>query len=478
MITTPGDLDGLIADCGRRGETLGRPRGRWTKPQRALFDSPYRVTVWRGANGIGKSVALAELTRRSLGAELYWQRPGPNVTLLVGKTWAQLGSTLKYLWGTIDRRWFKGTIRFEAGGLKGQRMQVFDIVDGPCKGGELRCGIFRAENLAGPRASTVISDEPIPESVYNELWPRLLGRGGRIYMGFTTTIGTEAKLDYLWDLVDDDSKPWAGELVTELSLEAVTLEGGLVPVSWMTAQEIAEFEDGLSAIERDMRMGRTRHPRMDSAYFSAWGPHLVMDPQRMDSEVPDGTPVGVGIDHGSKPGAQRATLAAVGGRSLAARAWALGHYKGDGRTESEQDARGILEMLADNGLTVQDVDLWVGDRAHHGDFRGGRKSNERLKAAIAKQIGLDTNRRGWADLLPRPLRYMQTPRKYDRSVWEGCEILHRMMVADPPRLRLSKRCGALADDLTTWQGSKTDPAKDGIDSLRYVVVPMTEGRRR
>ena len=80
--------------------------------------------------------------------------------------------------------------------MKGQRLQVFDIIDGPGKGGELRLGTFKAQNLAGPRANVVITDEPLPEAVHNELWPRLLGRDGRMYQGFTPTLGTAHRLDY------------------------------------------------------------------------------------------------------------------------------------------------------------------------------------------------------------------------------------------------------------------------------------------
>jgi hypothetical protein len=135
-------------------------------------------------------------------------------------------------------------------------------------------------------------------------------------------------------------------------------------------------------------------------------------------------------------------------------------------------------MLTRNGLALGDVDLWVGDRAHGGDSRGGRKSNERLKRAIALQTGIDVQRRGWGERLPKALRRMYTPIKYDRSVWEGCEILHRLMVGDDPKLRVSPRCGPLNEDLSLWQGGQKDPHKDGIDAFRYISVAMCEGERR
>jgi hypothetical protein len=452
---------------------MGRAPTRFTNPQRALLESPYRLTVWWGSNGIGKSMGIAEYVCRAIAGRLPWQKSGPQTVILAGNTWSQLGSTLKYLWSTEACGWFKPGVRYEDGGLKGQRLAVYEVVSGPGAGGELRCGTFKAQNLAGPRADVVVTDEPLPQAVHNELWPRLLGRNGRMVQTFTPTLGTSTKLDYLWDLVDDESKPWAGQIQTRLSLDAVTPRGGLVEHPWMSEEEIQQFEEGLSKIEADMRMGRTRSPRLDSAYFSAWGPHLLST-----EGPPLHTPVGIGIDHGSKPGAQRAVLVAVGGRGIQSKVWVIDEYRGDGRTESEQDAAGILSMLARHHMTVSDVDLWVGDRAHHGDRRGGKKSNERLKSAVAKQLGHDISRRGWAEKLPKSLRYMPTPRKYDRSVWEGCEIIHRLMVGERPRFLMHPRCTVLASDLSAWQGSSSDPHKDGIDALRYTVVPMVEGKRR
>ena len=466
----------LLDQRQERAARHGAGPMRWTAPQERLFDSPYRMTAFWGANGIGKSAALAELTRRALLCQLHWQTPGPQTVILAGNTWSQLGSTLRYLWSSIDKSLFKKGVRYEGGNMKGQRVPVFDVLSGPAKGGELRLGTFRAENLAGPRADVVITDEPLPRDVYDELWPRLLGRHGRMYQTFTPTISTSEDISYLWEMVDDPARPWAGEIQVELTLEAVTPRGGLLSVPWMSGQEIAEFEAGVSGIERDMRMGRTRHPRVDVAYFSAWGPHLLR-PMAL-GDIPPGTPLGIGIDHGSRPGAQRAVLVAVSGTGIDARVWVLDEYQGDGRTETEADADGILAMLRRHGLPVEAIDRWVGDRAH-GGYQGGNgaKSNQHLKAALAQRMGLETGARtGWSEKLPRGLRYMWQPRKYDRSVWEGCAILHRMMVGKAPRLTISDRCQHLSKDLSRWQGKSTDPHKDGIDALRYIVVDMVEGR--
>ena len=293
-------------------------------------------------------------------------------------------------------------------------------------------------------------------------------------MAFTVTLGTSNKVDYAFDIVDNEANDWAGLLHIPLEVENCTPRGGLIEEPWTSAEEIARFEAGLSRAEVEMRMGRSRRPRLDEAYFSAWGPHL-----RQEWSPPAGTFVAVGIDHGSKPGAQRASLVYVSGSHLAARAHVADHYRGDGRTESEDDARGILDMLARNGIRLEDVDMWVGDRSHRGDRWGGVKSNVRLQRAIAQQSGINVNRKRhlWTRDLPDALAKMRKPRKYDGSVWDGCDILHRLMVAG--RLTISPRseCDPLDLDFSSWQAAYTDPAKDGIDSVRYPIVPAVDGRQ-
>jgi hypothetical protein len=468
----------------------------WTNPQRQLFDSPYRLTVSWGANGIGKSVGAAELCRRALAGELYWQpkRRNGRTVILCGKTWSQVGVTLGYFWELVDPRWFREKIRFEGGRLMGQRLAVFDIVAGPGKGGQLRCGTFNAENLAGPRAEVVITDEPLPENVHNELWPRLFGRGGRMYETFTPTMGTSHKLDYLWTLVDDETKPYIGEIQTELTLDAVTPRGGLYEIPWVTTQEIEELVGGMSAAVRAIRTGRSRTPEMKDAYYSAWGDHLRIDglPPWMEEALNSGEniPIGVGIDHGSKPGAQRAVLVAVLRRGIRSRVHVLDEYTGDGRTESEEDAQGIIDMLRRNRLKIQDVDQWVGDRAHGGFSGGGKKSNFRLMQAIAETLGISTSKRGWIEKLPKtssgarcPLASIKTPYKRDRSVFEGADIIHRLMVKSKPDeagqdyYTVDRKCEQLDQDHREWRGGKNEPAKDGCDAERYIVVPMVEGSR-
>lgn len=479
---------------------------RFTDKQWEFHNSPKKLTVLWGGNAVGKSVILAKMTRSALRGELPWQRKGKRYTvMLVGNTWNQLSSTLEYLFDGLEPGELGDKIRFEGGAIKGQRMAVYTVKFGPCRGSILRCGIFRAKNLAGPRADVVLSDEPLPEDVHNELFPRLMSRNGRMYITFTPTIGTAGDIDYLWQLVDDPKIPWAGEIQCPTTVENCTPRGGFIEVPFIRQDEIDQLRQGVSPIQADMRLGLSRYPRRDCTYFEgSWDPRTC----RRAFLPPRGTLALVGIDHGSKANAQVASLVYAGGRGLRTEYHAADMYMSTGRSEMEEDARGIIEMLWRNDLAhpredlrgleleevlsyraaggvptldLSDVDLWVGDRSH-GGYKGGmgKKSNGDLQRAIAQLIGFDVGgmqAHEWREKLPGPLQKIRIPYKRNRSMWDGMEVVRRMM---PQRFSISnnERMNPMADAFDQWQGALLDPMRDRLDSIRYPVVEVDSGRWR
>lgn len=480
----------LQALRGERGEDV-RPRlhQRLTNPQRSFIESDLTVTVWWGANGIGKSDTTAEAVTRAIEGSLPWQSgPGPRTVMVTGNTWDQISVVLEGVMSGRAAGWFRKGIRFQSGRMMGQRSAIFDIVAGPGAGGHLRAATFTAgsKNIAGPRVEAIFSDEPLPEPIYNELVPRLFGRNGRLYITYTPTLGTSADVDYLWRAVDDPSNPYVGEIQTPLTLDAVTPRGGLLEVPWATQDEIDRLSALLSPIERQMRLGLSRHPRMDRTYFGdVWGPEHISD-----ERPPVGARLGIGIDHGSKPGAERVMLIAATGYGLACRVWVLGEWSGTSKAGAAEVARAIISMLeaagcGDRALSgaayyrslLEDVDYWVGDRAHGGDRRGGAISNGALKEALARILDIDVGKRGWMQRLPVALQRMWPPRKYINSDYEGMATLRRMMMGEGgtgPRLLVAPHCTAIQDDIAKWQGSRSDPHKDGLDALRYIVCMLSD----
>jgi len=467
------------------GDGTPPPPRRWTDAQRQFLESSHHLEVLWGGNAIGKSVVLAEIARRGLRGQLPWQRGQPGSVIVTGNTWAQISSTLKYLWAGIEPGEFPPGVRYESGTVKGQRLAIFAHRDG----GELRCGTFRARNLAGPRADVVVSDEPLPEDVHAELLPRLLGRNGRMYVTFTPTLGTAGDIDYLWQLVDNPDIPWAGAIQAETTVANCTPRGGLVEAPFLRQAEIDRLKTGVSAIEVDMRLGRSRFPRRDTGYFEGcWAPEL-----RRDHACPSGTPVLVGMDHGSKANAQCAALVYADGMGLSAHYHIADFYMSPGRTEMEQDAAAVLEMLRRNGLArprvgsaplwdLGDVDLWIADRSH-GGYAGGRgmKSNQDFQRALAQLLGFDVGKLEayeWREKLPEPLQHIRIPRKRHRSMWDGMDVLRRITAGQRLTVATRRECDPVQEAFERWQGALLDPLRDRLDAIRYAVVEYDSGRFR
>ena len=444
-------------DC-RRLESI-----RWTDPQRQLLAATESVVIFWGANQIGKSWALAADALLFLrGEHPHDQTHRPPVTVLyLGESWKQMVAAIRTLWGMIDKRQMP-KLRLDGGMLKGQKYAVYDLREGPGMGSQLILGTFEegAQRWAGFAAHRVVCDEPMPKAIYGELYPRLVRWRGHMRIGFTPTLGTAEDLRYLWDLADGGQ---AREIKVPLSLDAITPRGGLVETPWHDQAWLDDFEAHLLPTERDMRMGRSRFPLAADRYLMGWGEHLIRpDP------CPAGARLGVGIDHGSGAGRQRAVIVGVRIEGHEQRVWTLNEVYSDGRTTPQEDARGILRALEEVGQSIRDVDVWIGDRSHAGDKWGGYKSNALLVRAFSEALNVHRSK------LPLPLRRMRVPYKTAESMEHGCRVLNALMLAD--HLWIHPRCQRLPVDLAEWRGDRTDPCKDGIDALRYIVVDLVDVR--
>lgn len=467
------DISGLITALDNRRARFGMGTPYLTDGQQRIIDSPYKVTVVTGANGVGKTWGGAYWLSLALQAKLPWQTPGERYdAIIASETYGQLAVLLGYLWDTPARSWFKEGLELSAGEIKGQRTKIYDL-DVPGVGlVQLRCGTFKARNLAGPRSSLLLTNEPVPPPSWDELITRLLGRNGRAVMDFTPTMGTAHMMDHIWELVDDPAVDYVGEVRIPLTVENVTPRGGLVEVPWISEVEIRQTERLITPDQREMRMGRSRKPVRQDVYFDRWSYERHVAAY---TDPPGDCLLGVGVDHGSKPGAQRGVLVAVQGQLPFARVWVLDEYKPHGSSNMKGDAKGLTDMLHRQGYTWASVDFIQGDRAHDpGKYTGmgGRKSNDHLKREIARLLGIDTNRSRWSHKLPPCFRNMNTPTKFRDSDYEGMQVIHGWMVEDPPQLLVSPVCKHLIRDISTWQGGRREPQKDGLDAFRYAAVSM------
>ena len=173
--------------------------------------------------------------------------------------------------------------------------------------------------------------------------------------------------------------------------------------------------------------------------------------------------IGIGIDHGGGAGCQAGVLIAAQrtGDGLGT-IWVLDETVSDGATDPRQDATALVDMLHRNGMSVNDVDMWRGDRPYGGRRGVGTKSNKLLERSLRhvtrKQI---------------PKLNIIHPKKFTGSVEYGCRILHGCMIrggffVHPSAAHVHK-------SLLLWDGGDT-ALKHILDGLRYIVVDIL-GRR-
>lgn len=438
-----------------------------TRPQLDFLTSQERILVWWGANQIGKSYGVAlDILLFMLGRHPDQTHRTPVKIAAATEALDQFSETvIEKVWRLSDPRWWPSRLRWESGHLKGLKQLTIQMVDGPGKGSELVVRSFKQgpKRIAGGTYHRFLLDEPPPEKVYGEVVPRLRRHGGHMRITFTPTLATSEDVLWVWDRVD---KGEIAEHRTELELDAVkpwldiTGRPALaLPTPWLSSSQIESFAADCLDAEREMRLGRSRVPMVRDRVLTGWGEHLI------DGDAPTpGLRVAVGIDHGSGAGRQRAIIIAGVRRAGDWHIWILSEYASDGRSTPEQDARGIISALERVGLSLGDVDVWIGDRAHAGDKYGGKKSNALLLSGFRDAI------KGTGDKLPQALISMRTPYKVEGSMWAGMTRLNAMALQR--RLHIAPGNGKIISDGLQWRGKYDDPCKDGLDALRYAVEAL------
>jgi hypothetical protein len=456
----------------------------YTNPQRQALMMPDDLGVFWGANQVGKTVFLVDdAILRLIGRHPLQRHRPPCRVGIGGKSWPQMAATLKALWATVDPRWFRKAIRYEGGQLKGQRYAIYDVVDGPGKGGEL----CLATNEQGPdviqgwQVHHWAQDEPLSEAFYGELTPRLFRLHGTLRLGFTPRIGAVGergeKLGWFWKKVDDGE---IGQVTVPLTLDAVTPRGGLLEVPWQSQSDIIKFERTLTGPEREMRMGRSRIPVFTDRFFTCYSDDLIGT-----SRFREPNWLAVGIDHGSGAGRQRA-CAVVGVFEPTPEFWVVGEAASDGRTDADKDAADLMAMLhrvtgeKDPRRAIESVNVWIGDRYHAGDYYGGEKSNWLLLCAFCRLLGIAKPSARHQEYvkavrtLPGTLSKLTTPTKWTGSVFDTGHQLNGLM--DKKLMHFNPACTNTLEGIRNWRGREADPEKDACDAWRYASIGLLDSQ--
>lgn len=450
---------------------------RLTTPQAAFCASAAQRLLWRGGNTIGKSYAAAyDLIHAARGTHPLRRVPrGPARLLVVSESWAQMDPLCEKIWALLPKGEIDPVVYYEPGeGFRGYREPHIAFRSGPGAGSVIHFATYAqgSGRIAGGQFHGIWGDEPMPQSVYGELLPRLSRYNGTFRITMTPT-PESPPLAYLREIIERSKAhkarhgtlPPGGweEQQTSITLDALTLRGALVEHPWKTAAELTELLESYLDIERGMREHGDWDAVVAGRWLSAYGPK-----NEFDGADPTGTLyLAVGIDHGAKAGRQAAVLVACS--EDGDHAWYLDECISDGRTSSREDAEAILAMVRRHGWEWDAVDHWVGDRAHGGDRYGNAKSNADLMHEFSDILGVSESR-----LRAKGLD-LATPYKAHRSVSRGLRVMNSLFKQEQASVHC--RCPKLIEAIKNWEGALDDPLKDRLDAARYATERLLEARR-
>jgi len=447
----------LARKTSTRSQRNPLPHVRLTTPQTDFASLLPRRALWRGANQIGKTYGLSfDIVHTARGTHPLRPVHRPPVRLLViGESWTQMDPLCAKLWDMLPKDEIDERVRYEpGGGFAGFKNPRIPFVSGPGAGSVIIFATYEqgAKRIAGGSYHGAYLDEPPPERVYGEVMPRLSRFNGTLRISMTPT-PESPPLEYLRKKVKEGT---IAELHTSLTMDAITVRGGLLEKPWKTPEEIEDLIAGYLEVERGMRVEGDWDPVLAGRWFTAFGDGCVTN------EGPGELVwTAIGIDHGAKAGRQAAQLVCCSDDGE--RVWYLDEARSDGRTSTEDDARAILAMIERHPWIGgwSEIDYWVGDRAHGGDYWGNAKSNSDLMMAFSKIIG-------------RPRRHLHaeglklfTPNKRRGSITRGVRLMNSLFKENQATVNL--RCQGLIEGMKRWEGRPDDHHKDPIDAARYAT---------
>jgi phage terminase large subunit-like protein len=411
-------------------------------------------------NSFSQAVKILRFILRQ--GEYATRPPGPVKVLVVSISKEQMIPLMDKLWELLPKD-AAPTARYRDGfGFRGKPPTVLFADGSLITFATYSQGSVR---IAGATVDVVVLDEPPPESMWSEVMARVFRRGGQVWCTFTLTLDSPP-VEYLKKEVEEGR---VREMKTRLDLDAFRRQWGMPPM--MTNRAIARFVSSLLEVERAIRVDAEWEIVSRGAWLTLWGAHCISD-----EPPPPGARLYIGTDHGARAGRQASALLAIAQvQDQLPGVWLLEEYVSDGLTMPDQDAQGVLAMLArrnrngtrrddvydpDGPLTWKDVDFWIGDRAA-GMIQDARKDNATLRRAIADQVGIRQ------DAFPR----VDIPHKYRSSRSTGLRLVNALMGQLPGRkgsaLRVAPHLTAFPAAVKQWAGDNRAKEKDILDAFRY-----------
>jgi hypothetical protein len=296
-----------------------------------------------------------------------------------------------------------------------------------------------------------------------ELRPRLLRRRGSLRVAFTP-VPDMPDQTWLRKMVIPRGQPMKPGHIREyhnglISPEHLHPEG--YPFPWLDQEDLDNYIAGLLGHERAMRS----EGAWDQIVTGRWLTNFTAERNVRHVTLRElvGWDLRVGLDHGTPgDGRQAAVLLATKDTgTLRPKAVWLDECVNEGFTQPEHDAKGILDMLARNGLTYDNVDHWVGDVPTSSEAFQVIKSNREIRRWMAIHLG-----RPEAKLKPIP-----TPDKHKSSLSDGMRLMNTIFGRQDEDGRpdgiVRPCCPWFIKGCEVFDGNLKHPLKDVLDGGRY-----------
>jgi phage terminase large subunit-like protein len=398
-----------------------------------------REKILRAGNQWGKTRAGARETLWIMTGDHPWRevRPPPVRGRVVTYSWAQSVEVQRRINEILPKFIVEGYDFNDQRGFVGSKLKL--------KNGSLLEITTASQGTlahAGAALDFVWIDEPPPRDIYSELIARCLVKKGTLYLTMTP-VGRP--VDWLIDEIDEG----------RLSGHRFDLTTDNCP--HLDESQIAAIAEKYLPHERPQRMHGHWHGESPDRFFEGFSQRSVSD------ELPRGeVKIALGIDHGEGIGKEAAILMLYTEGDYP-KIWILDEYNNTKRTDPDEDAAGILEMLARHDIRPQEVDLAVGDINSLGKGGGGIKVNDALAEAIRRQTKTKH--------LPIVIR---SARKGRGSVMYGSRLInYAFRRAD---LTIHPRCKNLIHSFQHFKGSEED-LKHNLDAARYAISSILMERK-
>ena len=460
---------GCIAACDSLQEHVDEhplDYSLWTEPQHEYLSSHARRKLLRVGNGGGKSfAALADVAMRARKTHPFradWNaKRGPTKQWIVTVSWSQAIPLMQIFKSFLGDHELAKCPNWDPAKGWGKDAPTLLWPDGSTVGWRtMKQGPLAH---AGAELDHVLIDEPCAMEHYRELERRVFRRNGEISLAMTP-VNAPGDLGWLRDmatdgLVQDLNFPMNERLFRFMDgTQRRLVDGTVCDAAW-----IAEQIKAVPAQYREIVInGGWDEIVVDGAFSETFS-----ESKHVHDFTLDGKEIfSLGVDHGSQAFTETCILVAVDERGEYPAVYVLGEYEATKDSPAEQDARAILKLLSDRGLTWSRLKRATGDIAHYGGRgRINRKSNQELNYELARELHLGKG----AAMVP-PLWTAKTgagsnPRG---SVYRGVSWLHRALLR-PGQFTIHPRCTSLISSMAKYRGGSTDPHGHLVDAHRYAL---------